>query len=241
MARLMRRRHAVLRNWPVKLAVMAVAMAVMGVAVYGGVTIATDDFTDVPNGAFYHDDVGWAKDRLITGGCGGGKYCPNQDVTRGQMATFLEAAGDVFTPTFVDATNFCFLCGPQNLDLNADPVVCQSSTYTTPGYEQQAIMMARTSITAANGDVSYFAYGVYSSNGGASWSNFSPGWSVESEATAAGQDINLPYMGHANLSPNTDYVFGVQLVDDEGDDGGAGDEATDHWCAYTTEILNRQP
>ena len=28
----------------------------------------------------------------ITGGCGGGNYCPNQAVTRGQMAVFLAAA-----------------------------------------------------------------------------------------------------------------------------------------------------
>jgi hypothetical protein len=28
----------------------------------------------------------------ITGGCGGGNYCPNQAVTRGQMAVFLSAA-----------------------------------------------------------------------------------------------------------------------------------------------------
>jgi hypothetical protein len=30
--------------------------------------------------------------RGITGGCGGGNYCPNDPVTRQQMAVFLEAA-----------------------------------------------------------------------------------------------------------------------------------------------------
>jgi hypothetical protein len=46
-------------------------------------------FGDVPADAFAAD---WIEDlarRGITGGCGGGNYCPDAPNTRGQMAVFL--------------------------------------------------------------------------------------------------------------------------------------------------------
>jgi len=55
----------------------------------GLVARAFHDFGDVSDGAFYHDDVSWIVDRSVTAGCGGGNYRPNNNVTRGQMATFL--------------------------------------------------------------------------------------------------------------------------------------------------------
>ena len=57
-------------------------------------------FTDVPVGAFA---AAWIEDlaaRGITGGCGGGSYCPGATVTRKQMAAFLLKAehGPDFVP-----------------------------------------------------------------------------------------------------------------------------------------------
>jgi hypothetical protein len=52
---------------------------------------ADHSFPDVDDGAYYHEDVGWLLDNGITVGCGGEPpaYCPNGNVTRGQMAAFL--------------------------------------------------------------------------------------------------------------------------------------------------------
>lgn len=63
------------------LAVLAVLLPTAAVANHG--------FTDVPSSAFYHSDVDQMKRAGITGGCGGTNYCPDQAVTRGQMATFM--------------------------------------------------------------------------------------------------------------------------------------------------------
>ena len=57
-------------------------------------------FADVPAGAFA---AAWIEDlaaRGITGGCGGGHYCPEVTVTRRQMAAFLLKAehGSDYTP-----------------------------------------------------------------------------------------------------------------------------------------------
>ncbi len=46
-------------------------------------------FADVPAGSFAADWIEELAALQITGGCGGGNYCPGQPVTRAQMAVFL--------------------------------------------------------------------------------------------------------------------------------------------------------
>jgi hypothetical protein len=46
-------------------------------------------FTDVPIGAFAAAWIEEIAARGITGGCGGGNFCPDDSTTRGQMAVFL--------------------------------------------------------------------------------------------------------------------------------------------------------
>jgi S-layer family protein len=53
---------------------------------------ATATFGDVPVGDSIHRFVEALAASGITGGCGGGNYCPTAPVTRGQMAVFLSAA-----------------------------------------------------------------------------------------------------------------------------------------------------
>ena len=62
-------------------------------AIPASFVFATDNFTDVPSGAFYHNAVNSVFNANITAGCGGSKYCPNSGVTRGQMAVFLDKLG----------------------------------------------------------------------------------------------------------------------------------------------------
>ena len=49
-------------------------------------------FSDVPVGSNQFKFVEALAAAGITGGCGNGKYCPNDPVTRGQMAVFLSVA-----------------------------------------------------------------------------------------------------------------------------------------------------
>ena len=58
------------------------------------------DFTDVPAGSLFHDDVAKIFRAGITAGCGGGNYCPSASVTRAQMAVFLLRAehGSAYAP-----------------------------------------------------------------------------------------------------------------------------------------------
>ena len=55
--------------------------------------LATHSFTDVPNTNTFHEDIEWLKDSGVTKGCNppaNTEYCPDDNVTRGQMAAFMK-------------------------------------------------------------------------------------------------------------------------------------------------------
>jgi len=62
----------------------------LGLTATSGVT-----FLDVPASHPFAFDIDAVATAGITGGCGGGRYCPSQAVSRGQMAAFLQRALDL--------------------------------------------------------------------------------------------------------------------------------------------------
>jgi serine protease AprX len=71
------------------------------------------DFGDVPPADPFHDFIQTVLRNGVTGGCGGGDYCPGNPVTRAQMAIFLLKAkyGSAHVPP--TATGAVFLDVPQ--------------------------------------------------------------------------------------------------------------------------------
>ena len=55
--------------------------------------VASHKFSDVADTSPYHGDIDALADSGVTTGCGGGKYCPKDFVTREQMAAFLNRLG----------------------------------------------------------------------------------------------------------------------------------------------------
>ncbi len=53
-----------------------------------------DNFTDVPASSPFCPDVTWLTSYGITKGCGGSPFCPNENVTRLQMAAFMHRLGE---------------------------------------------------------------------------------------------------------------------------------------------------
>jgi hypothetical protein len=82
------------------------ALLVVALAIPATV-IASHDFSDVPNSNTFHQDISDIKTRGITTGCGSGIYCPADNVTREQMAGFINrvfrAEGTVMAYATVDA------------------------------------------------------------------------------------------------------------------------------------------
>jgi photosystem II stability/assembly factor-like uncharacterized protein len=74
----------------------------------GSITIAHQTYTvlqganfaDVPLGHPFYEVIGKLSARNVTAGCGGGNYCPNDTVSREQMAAFIiRALGEFEPPT----------------------------------------------------------------------------------------------------------------------------------------------
>jgi len=56
------------------------------------------DFLDVPVNHLFYTEIGKLSARGVTLGCGNGNFCPNDPVTREQMAAFIIRATGVFDP-----------------------------------------------------------------------------------------------------------------------------------------------
>jgi hypothetical protein len=65
-------------------------------------------FNDVSTSTFAADWIEELANQGITSGCGGGNFCPNNPVTRAQMAIFLLRAehGSAYTPPAATGTVF---------------------------------------------------------------------------------------------------------------------------------------
>lgn len=73
--------------------VVVIAATLALLAVPASNVLGSHVFSDVPSSAFYHKSVSAVYNAGLTSGCGGTKYCPNNVVTRGQMAVFLNKLG----------------------------------------------------------------------------------------------------------------------------------------------------
>jgi hypothetical protein len=71
-------------------------------------TARDQTFADVPIDHWAWSYIDTLSTAGITGGCGGGNYCPNQPVTRAQMAIFLERGinGSAYAPPAAAGTAF---------------------------------------------------------------------------------------------------------------------------------------
>lgn len=72
-----------------------------GAIVVGGQTFTVYqgvNFLDVPVGSLFYNEVGKLSARGVTLGCGNGNYCPNDPVTREQMAALIMRAKGEFNP-----------------------------------------------------------------------------------------------------------------------------------------------
>jgi hypothetical protein len=80
-----------------KTTIAAVVVAVM--LAIPATLYASHQFNDVPNSHTFHEAISWMADNGITQGCNppaNTNYCPENSVTRGQMAGFMKRFHDTF-------------------------------------------------------------------------------------------------------------------------------------------------
>jgi hypothetical protein len=173
-----------------------------GLLVGGIVGIARPNhlFSDVPTAAIYHDAVSWLAARGVTLGCAAGLYCPNEFVTRAQMALFMQRLGTALTPRLVPAE------GSGAFDPDLNPVICQTIAYM-PAFPQLARIDSLVSMLPAGTPMAITTRAMVSTNGGASWS----------PATASPLIVSAPgtvwfqaaHQAFMELAAGTTYHFGI--------------------------------
>lgn len=80
-----------------KHAVFIAAFVVLAALLVPAGAWASHQFTDVPDSNLFHDDIGWLADAGVTLGCNpptNDRFCPDDNVTRGQMAAFMHRLSD---------------------------------------------------------------------------------------------------------------------------------------------------
>ena len=70
----------------------AIGQVIIGYVLKVSAPPGTPTFTDVPTSHPFFQFIEALAASGVTGGCGGGKYCPDATLTRGQMAVFLAKA-----------------------------------------------------------------------------------------------------------------------------------------------------
>jgi S-layer homology domain len=89
------------RRWVRAIVLVAVTAAVVAPATVWAQSV----FSDVPDGSTHAEGIEYVADKGITVGCEDDLYCPNDPVTRAQMATFLyrSSGNDPATAASVNA------------------------------------------------------------------------------------------------------------------------------------------
>lgn len=157
-------------------------------------------FSDVALGGFCNN-VTWMKNRQVTLGCEDGTvYCPNQSVTRLQMALFMNRVGNTLTPDVVTIQDSG---GSLDISTPAPVHVCESAVIPAVPYART--MLGQVTLTYAIAAAQVVQVGIATSvNGGAY--PFPP---TTFSKTGAGQHQHHFINRLATLPPNQTHRFAV--------------------------------
>lgn len=194
-------------------------------------------FTDVGAASTFCPSVEWLKNRKITKGgtCppGVNVYCPDDPVTRLQMAAFMNRMGTAMTPEilFVDQNP-----GGVTIQGGSYGFVCLTSPYTVVGFPRRMVArgLAWGIVTAA---VTWMADVWYSTDGGATFSpivNYIP----QQDAGAGGAMTQGSTFAQTDLAVGSTYVFAILIRKSVDLTGGTGN-FSDLACHLMVEIGNR--
>src|SRR5688572_20237196 len=190
---------------PLRMAALGFALVVaLALAPNPALAAPCAGFTDVEDSSIFCGNVAWLKNRAITLGCTSATtFCPVDAVSRLAMAAFMNRLGTALTPVqlAVDAASGA-------IDLDANPVVCQSADFEAEGFARMAFADLRFSGTASAA-VGLAAELVMSTNAGASWTALN--LFASRGFVAANQWGTLTDLGFNNLDADQSARWGVRL------------------------------
>ena len=199
-------------------------------------------FADVPTtSTAVHNATEWLFNRGITVGCQVGPprlYCPDDPVTRAQMALFMQRLGNVFTDRSFGAS---FL-GGATLDPDSSPIVCSSAaTPYTPTFPEWANVGFTVGILS-NGYMNIQGQVVFSTDGGITWTGVgSTGGVSLVGAAGAGVWFRVQRGAFVAMTPPTTYVFGARVTRVSPSSIGGTGTGADYRCSLGVAPINRNP
>jgi hypothetical protein len=100
------------------------------------VTAPCGGFTDVTTGDIFCDASEWLKNRGVTTGCTATQYCPTQNVSRAQMALFMQRLGDAISPAIYSDN----VLGTGVLNVDSRPHFCITPAFPPMNYPRVALI-----------------------------------------------------------------------------------------------------
>ncbi|MDH4118125.1 MAG: S-layer homology domain-containing protein [Acidimicrobiia bacterium] len=107
----------------------------LGVLAVPSVVVAADRFSDVSDENVFHDDIAWLDQSGVTKGCNppdNTQYCPDDSVTRGQMAAFLRRLAENEVVDAADSELLDGLDSSQFLKADGSVAVQGAIPYASP-------------------------------------------------------------------------------------------------------------
>lgn len=214
-------------RWLAKCTLIVLTLVIL-VSAWTFFASASHNFSDIPDSlGVFHSAVEWMKNRAITSGCTPTTYCPNDPVTRVQMALFMQRLGGILTPFFLDADAI-----PGALDPDAGPTICQTMDFATTNYPRSALIDGQAVIVPA-GPMGFRMYNSVSTDGGTSWSPLN--FVVQGQTGAASGEIHsVNSSAHLGLNVGTTYRFGITI-----DRWSGTADILSSGCEMHVQIINR--
>jgi hypothetical protein len=192
------------------------------------------DVDDTVVGASFCQSVEWVKNRAVTLGCGAGTtYCPNDFVTRLQMAAFMNRLGTALTPQLLRKRDPGL--GGQNF--SAAKNLCATDPVTVTGYPRTAIVNGMLNAFTPDGGMDLKATVVYSTDG-TTWIAPATNDGTAFGALYAGltppDDVTLRAVNFINLDVGTTYRFAIR-----GERVAGTGQNANAYCEVLVQLVNR--
>ena len=124
---------------------MRYSLQAYGDTASGGFAVSWDNYFDDIGSSSFRDDIIWLYYAGITGGCTATTYCPTANVTRGQMAAFLDRALSLpatSTDYFTDDATSSFQGSINRLAAAGITGGCTATTFCPNAYVTRGQMAA---------------------------------------------------------------------------------------------------
>jgi|SRR5688572_16998956 len=160
-------------------------------------------FADVLPADIFCNAVEWLYNRGVTFGCLLGQYCPGGNVTRAQMALFMQRLGVALTPTVL--FDYDSLIGDPNAGPGGMATVCSVAHAPTQPSSARAVATLNTANSDSNAIIAFHVE--YSIDAGVTWSSFTGTSHQTTASTSGGHDTQTLVTPAISLQTGKTYWF----------------------------------